>query len=153
MTLWNLVSFAGLFLILGIAWLFSANRRRMNFRVILWGTLLQLFIAGFIFWVPAGAKGFLVINDAVIKILDSAFAGIRFMFGRLALSPGTVGESGESSLGFFFAFQALPTIVFFASLVSILYFLKIMPLLIRAFARVFTRLMRISGAESLCAAA
>ncbi|MBN1893090.1 nucleoside transporter [bacterium] len=152
MTMWNAVSFAGIFLMLGIAWLFSADRRRMNVRVLLWGFLLQLVLAGFIFWVPAGAKVFLVINDAVIKILDSAFAGIRFMFGRLALSPGTVAENGESSLGFFFAFQALPTIVFFAALVSILYFFKVMPFLIRVFARVFTRLMRISGAESLCAA-
>ena len=93
---------------------------------------------------------FLFVNDPVIKILDSASAGTHFLFGRLALPPGTTADNGEASLGFFLAFQGLATIVFFASLMGILYYLKIMPFLIRGFAYVFTTLMRISGAESLC---
>jgi len=152
MTLYNLLSFCGIFVLMAVAWLCSTHKRRVNWRVVFWGTTLQLLFALFIFRVPVGAKFFLLINGAVVKILDSATAGTRFLFGRLALPPGTTDASGETSLGFFLAFQALPTIVFFASLVGALYYLGIMPLLIRGFASVFTRLMRISGAESLCAA-
>jgi len=101
--------------------------------------------------VPVGAKFFLLVNKIVLAILESATEGIKFLFGRLALPPGTINEQGETSLGHFLAFQALPTVIFFAALVGALYYLRIMPLLIRAFSYVFTRLMRISGAESLCA--
>ncbi|GAI05965.1 unnamed protein product, partial [marine sediment metagenome] len=90
------------------------------------------------------------VNKIVLIVLDSATAGTKFLFGRLALPPGATNEAGETSLGFFLAFQALPTIMFFAALIGALYYLRIMPLLIRGFAFVFTRLMRISGAESLC---
>ena len=152
METYNLVSFAGIFALLGIAWLLSANKRRMNWRLIGWGLALQLIFAAFIFWVPAGRRFFLGINQGVLKILESASAGSEFVFGRLALPPGTTNSAGESSLGFFLAFQAFPAIIFFAALMSILYFLKIMPLIIRGFAYLFTKLMRVSGAESLCAA-
>lgn len=145
----NLVSFAGIFLLMGIAWLFSANRRVVNVRVILWGTALQLALALFIFVVPAGSRAFLAVNDLVVTVLDSAQAGTRFVFGRLALPPGTRNDAGEESLGFVLAFQALPAIVFFASLMGALYYMGVMPRLIRFFSRIFTRLMRISGAESL----
>src|SRR5512143_1957658 len=145
----NLVSFAGIFLLMGIAWLLSANRKVVNVRVVLWGTALQLLLALFIFVVPAGARVFLAVNDAVVNVLDSAQAGTRFVFGRLALPPGARNEAGEESLGFILAFQALPTIVFFASLMGGLYYLGVMPRLIRFFAKIFTRIIRISSAESL----
>jgi len=145
----NLVSFAGIFVLMGVAWLLSADRRVVNWRVIFWGTGLQILLALFIFVVPAGSKVFVFVNDAVVKVLDSASAGTRFLFGRLALPPGAVGEGGEESLGFILAFQALPTIVFFSSLMAALYFLGVLPRLVRFFARIFTRFMRISGAESL----
>jgi CNT family concentrative nucleoside transporter len=148
---YNFVSFIGLFILLFIAWVFSTNRRSMNWRVILWGTGLQLFFAIFIFIIPAGSKVFLFINDIVVKVLDSASAGTRFLFGRLALPPGAVNENGESSLGAILAFQVFPAVVFFSSLMGALYYLRIMPLLIRAFAFIFTKLMHLSGAESLCA--
>ena len=147
---YNLVSLAGIFILLGFAWLCSSNRRILNWQLILWGVGLQLLFALFIFQVPAGARIFLFINNVVVKVLNSATAGTRFLFGRLALPPGTVDESGETSLGFILAFQALPTVIFFAALVGALYYLKMIPWLIRGFAQVFTRLMRLSGAESLC---
>jgi concentrative nucleoside transporter, CNT family len=147
--MYNLISFSGIFVLMAFAWLLSADKKRINWRVIVWGTLLQLVFAFFIFVVPAGSAVFLFINDAVVRILDSASAGTRFLFGRLALPPGTTNEAGEGSLGFFLAFQALPTIVFFASLMAVLYYIGIMPRLIKFFSTVFTRLMRISGAESL----
>ncbi|MFC1569013.1 NupC/NupG family nucleoside CNT transporter [bacterium] len=152
METYNLISFAGIFILLFIAWLFSANKKKMNWHLIGWGVGLQLLFAVFIFWVPAGRQFFLSINTGVLKILESAIAGSEFVFGRLALPPGTTNDAGEPSLGFFLAFQAFPAIIFFAALMSILYFLKIMPLIIRGFAYLFTKLMRVSGAESLCAA-
>ena len=148
-TIYNLISFSGIFVIMAVAWLFSSDRKVINWRVIIWGTVLQLVFALFIFVVPAGSTIFLLINDAVVKLLDNATAGMKFLFGRLALPPGTKNEAGEESLGFILAFQALPTIIFFASLMAALYYLGIMPRLIRIFSKVFTKLMRISGAESL----
>lgn len=151
MSIFNLISGAGILLLPFLAWIFSENRRVINWRVIGWGIALQLLFALFVFIIPAGTKFFLFANKAVVVILDSATAGTKFLFGRLALPPGTTSESGETSLGYFLAFQALPTIVFFAALVNALYYLKVMPLLIRGFSLLFTRLMKISGAESLCA--
>jgi CNT family concentrative nucleoside transporter len=84
-----------------------------------------------------------------VRILDSASAGTRFLFGRLAIPPGMRDDAGQESLGFFLAFQALPTIIFFSSLMAALYYAGVMPRLIAFFSRIFTRLMRISGAESL----
>lgn len=148
----NFVSFLGILVLAGFAWLCSSNRKVINWHVVLWGIALQFFFAIFIFVLPIGAKFFLFVNEVVAVVMDSAMEGTKFLFGRLALSPGTTNEGGETSLGFILAFQALPTIIFFAALVGALYYLRIMPLMIRGFAFVFTRLMRISGAESLCAA-
>jgi len=152
MDIYNLVSFAGIFVLIGFAWVLSADKKNMNWRVIGWGIGLQILIGFFIFVVPVGSDLFLVVNDVVVKVLDSASAGAKFVFGRLALAPGQTSETGEESLGFILAFQAFPTIIFFSALIAILYYFKIMPLIIRGFAYVFTKLMRISGAESLVAA-
>jgi len=152
MDIYNLVSFAGIFVLLGFAWLLSSDRKNMNFKVIGWGVGLQILIALFIFVVPAGAEVFRFVNDVVINVLDSASAGAELVFGRLALPPGQTNEAGEESLGFFLAFQAFPTIIFFSALIAILYYFGVMSLVIRGFAFVFTKLMRISGAESLVTA-
>ncbi len=151
MEIYNLVSFFGIFILVGFAWLCSRQRKVVNWRVIFWGIGLQLFFAVFIFWVPVGSRFFLFVNRVVVRILESATAGTRFLFGVLAIPPGQTTETGEASLGNILAFQALPTIIFFAAVIGALYYLKIMPLIIRGFSYVFTRLMRISGAESLCA--
>lgn len=124
----------------------------MNWKVVIWGVILQIIVAVFIFAVPVGTKTFLFLNDIVIKVLESSTAGAKFVFGRLALGPGEVNEAGEESLGIILAFQAFPTIIFFSALISILYYFNIMPLVVRGFAYVFTKLMRVSGAESLVAA-
>ena len=150
MGIYNLVSFGGIFAVAGLAWLCSRRKRVVNWRVVLGGIGLQLLIALFIFVVPAGRRFFLLINTIVVKVLESAVAGSSFLFGRLALPPGAVNEAGETSLGYFLIFQALPTIIFFAALVSALYYLRVMPLLVKFFARLFSRTLRVSGAESLC---
>jgi concentrative nucleoside transporter, CNT family len=149
MSLSNLISFLGIFVLAGLAWLCSSNRKVVNWRAVSWGIGLELLFAFFIFVVPAGTKVFLFLNGAVVRVLESATAGTKFLFGRLALPPGTVNEAGETSLGYFLAFQALPTIVFFAALIGVLYYLKVMPFFVRLFARLFSRSMRISGAEAL----
>ncbi|MFA4906679.1 MAG: nucleoside transporter C-terminal domain-containing protein [archaeon] len=148
----GLIGFCGIFILMLFAWLFSDNKRVINWRVIGWGIGLQILFALFIFVVPAGAKIFLFLNDLVLKVLESAMAGTKFVFGRLALGPGVTDESGQTSLGFIMAFQAFPTIVFFSALVGLLYYFGIMQFIIKIFALAFTKLMRISGAESLCAA-
>jgi len=151
MDIYNLVSFSGLFVLMALAWLLSSQRRNMNWRLIGFGLALQLLVGLLIFVVPAGTRIFLVVNDVVVKIIESAGAGAEFVFGRLALGPGQVNDDGEESIGFILAFQGFPTIIFFSALIGILYYLRIMPLVIKAFAWVFTKLMRISGAESLVA--
>ncbi len=148
---YNLVSVAGIPLLIGLAWLLSSDRRVFNWRVVLWGVAIQMTVAVIVFVFPLGTRLIIAVNTVVVTVLDSASAGSRFLFGRLALPPGTTGEGGEQSLGFFLAFQALPAVVFFSSLMAALYHIGLMPLIVRAFARVFTKLMRISGAESLCA--
>ena len=153
MTAYNLVSFAGIFVLAGVAWLFSSDRKVVNARVLFWGIGLQLLVASFIFVVPAGATVFLWVNDAVTAVLGTAMAGVQFVFGRLALPPGAVNAGGETSLGYFLAFQGLPTIIFFAALLGALYYLGIMPYFVRLFARIFSRSMRISGAEALSVSA
>jgi CNT family concentrative nucleoside transporter len=149
--MYNLVSFSGIFILMAFAWALSSDRRVVNWRLIVWGCILQMIFALFIFVVPAGANVFMFINDTLVKIIDVAGAGTRFIFGRLALPPGTTDEWGGESLGFIFAFQALPTIIFFASLMAVLYYIGIMPWLISIFSKIFTKLMKVSGAESLCA--
>jgi CNT family concentrative nucleoside transporter len=143
----NIISFFGIFAFIGIGWLFSTNRKKMNWMTILTGVGLQLIFALFIFVVPIGAKLFLWLNDIVIKIIDTSTAGTKFVFGSLAIPPGI-----EGSHGFILAFQSLPTIIFFSALISVLYYFNIMPMLIKVFASLFTRLMKVSGAESLSTA-
>lgn len=151
MQLYNFVSFAGIFILLTIAWLISrfvfGNRDIINWPLICWGIGLQILFALFIFIVPAGITLFQAINDLAVIVLSTASDGAKFVFGTLAAPPGT-----EESLGFILAFQAFPTIIFFSALVSILYYYNILPFIIRQFAKLFTRLMKISGAEALCAA-
>ncbi len=141
------ISGLGLFGFMVVAWLFSADRRRVNWRVIFWGLLLQFSFAAFIFLIPVGSRFFLALNDFVVMILDCAARGSEFAFGPLARGPGR-----EGSIGFILAFQALPTIIFFSALISLLYYCQVMPFIIRLFARVFTWLMKISGAEALVVA-
>ncbi|HPQ40722.1 MAG TPA: Na+ dependent nucleoside transporter N-terminal domain-containing protein, partial [bacterium] len=152
MEVYNLVSLLGLFAYICLAWIFSNNRNAVNWRLVAWGVGLQAVFAVFIFQVPVGSRFFLWLNDVVVRILECASAGSQFLFSRLALPPGTENAAGETSLGFYLAFQGLPAIIFFSALMAVLYYYGVLPWMIRQFARLFSRLMRISGAESLCAA-
>lgn len=145
--LYNLVSFAGLFLLLAIGWLFSTNRRAISPRLVIGGMLLQLLIGFFVFVVPFGSRLFLFLSDGINRLMGAAFAGTSFLFGPLAIPPGQPG-----SIGFILALQALPTIIFFASLMGFLYYVGVMPILVKWFGRIFTKFLGTSGAESLCTA-
>lgn len=151
MEAYNLVSLSGVLVFPALAWAIArlcfGERRQVNWRLLGWGIGLQLLFALFLFVVPAGISVFKWVNDFTVKVLAASAQGARFAFGPLALPPGT-----EGSMGFIFAFQAVPAILFFSSLVSVLYYYNVLPFIIRQFARVFTRLMGISGAEALCAA-
>jgi CNT family concentrative nucleoside transporter len=143
MSAYNLTSLAGLAVLMAVAWVFSEDRRRVNWRLVGWGTFLQLLLGALVFLLPGSTTAFLWANKQVLRLLETAQAGQRFLFGNLA---------DAKSVGFVLATQALPVIVFFASLMGLLYYWRIMPLIVRGFAAVFTRLMRVSGAESLCTA-
>jgi len=143
MDIYNLVSFAGLFVLMALAWVLSKHRRRMNFRCIALGVGMQLGFGLIVFRAPGSRERFEWLNDVVLRVLTAAQAGQAFLFGPLADQAKTGG--------FVLGIQALPVIIFFSALMGLLYYLRIMPVIIRAFAWVFTKLMRISGAESLCA--
>jgi CNT family concentrative nucleoside transporter len=143
----NLVSLLGIVVLLGVAWALSNNRRSMNWRVILWGVGLQLTFAALVFHLPGSDKAFGWFSAGFNALIGCAQEGAQFVFGPLATPTGQ-----EGSLGFILAFQGLTLIVFFGSLIAVLYYFHVMDALIRAFSFVFSRLMRVSGAESLCAA-
>ncbi len=150
MEIYNLVSFGGIFIILGFAFLLSNNRRAVNWRTIFWGIALQLLFGFLVFVLPVGIEFFKLLNQVVVEILNTAKSALYFVFGRLALSPGETSPDGESSLGFILITQSLPTIIFFSALIGTLYYFNIMQFIIKLFSKIFTKWMKTSGAESLC---
>jgi len=143
----NWFSLVGMLILIIFAWLISENKKNQNFRLIVGVLILEFIISYLLFRLKWGLVLFEKINFVVVKLANIASEGSRFLFGPLAISPGQ-----EGSLGFILFFQALPTIVFFSAFISILYYFRIMNLLIESFAFVFNKLFRISGAESLVAA-
>ncbi|MBW1896971.1 MAG: nucleoside transporter [Deltaproteobacteria bacterium] len=148
---YRLISLSGLFVLMFLGWVSSRDRKHINVRLIITGLLFQALFALIVFQLSAGVVVFSWLNDAALKVISFAKEGMYFVFGPLSVSPGETGPMGESSPGFILAFQVLPSIIFFSSLVSLLYYLNIIPCIIRIFARVFSYLMKISGAEALCA--
>jgi len=148
----------GILVILFIAFLFSNNKKNVNWRLVGIGLSLQLFIAIFIikgevlgsYFAPLGwiKEGFRFASGVFVLILNFTSEGSIFIFGNLGLSPGK-----EGSMGMFFAFQVLPVIIFFASLMAVLYHLGIMQKIVQAMAWVMFKTMGTSGAESLSVSA
>lgn len=148
----NFISLGGLFVLILVGYALSNQRRDINWHIVVWCLSFQMLIAWFLFVLPSGVEVFQFLNRAVILLIDSSNAGARFLFGTLAIPPGSVGSNGEQSAGFFFAFQVFPSIIFFSSVMSILYFWRILPVIIKVCSRIFTKLMNVSGAEAMCAA-
>ena len=134
----------GLITMLGLAYVFSTNRRAIRVKTIAWGLGLQIAFAWFVLRFSAGQRIFQVAKEGVTRLLGYSYAGSHFVFGDLA-QPG-------SQLGYF-AFGVLPTVIFIAAFFAVLYHLGIMQIIIRIFAWVMTRVMGASGAESLNVAA
>ena len=135
----------GLFTMLGLAYIFSTDRKAIRGKTVAWGLGLQILFAIFVLKVEAGRILFQKAGDVVNRLLAHAFVGSQFVFGDLGMQG--------SHLGFYFAFQVLPTIIFIAAFFAILYHYGIMQFIIRIAAWVMTRVMGASGAESLNVAA
>ena len=144
----RLLSLVGLVVIMGIAYLFSTDRKAIRGKTVAWGLALQLLFALFVLKTTIGQTVFAWVGDKINRLLQFSFVGSQFLFGKLGLPGG-----GGDNIGFIFAFQVLPTIVFIAALFAILYYLGVMQLVVKLFAQVMTRLMGASGAESLNVAA
>src|ERR1700678_790253 len=135
----------GVLTMLTLACTFSTNRRAIRGKTVAWGLGLQFAFAVFVLRIDIGRRIFQHAGDAVNKLLSYAFVGSQFVFGDL-------GKQG-SHLGFYFAFQVLPTVIFICALFAVLYYLGVMQLVIKAAAWLLIRLMGVSGAESLNVAA
>lgn len=134
----------GLAVLIGIAWLFSNNRRAVDWRLVVTGILLQIGFAAIVLLVPGGRDVFDSLGKGFVKVLSFVNEGSNFIFG---------GLMDTSKVGFIFAFQVLPTIIFFSALMGVLYHLGVMQAVVRAMAWAITKVMKVSGAEttSVCA--
>ncbi|MCP5104500.1 MAG: NupC/NupG family nucleoside CNT transporter [bacterium] len=146
--------FLGILLIIGIAFLFSNNRKKISWRLVGIGLGMQMIFAIFIIHGERMGNWFFILEwpkiviewlgSVVIRLLTFIGEGSKFVFGALSLAPGT-----EDSMGFFFAFNVLPTIIFFASLTAVLYYLGVLQMVVKGMAWLMSRLLGTSGAESL----
>jgi len=144
----------GIVLVIGLAFLLSNNKKRINWKLVGGGLLLQIIFAVLI--IKGNTLGtyfsplkwpklfFEWISSFFVLILNFTTEGAKFVFGNLALGPESAG-----SIGVFFAFQVLPSIIFFASLMSILYYLGIMQKIVQGMAWIMAKVMGTSGAESI----
>ncbi|MDC0253608.1 NupC/NupG family nucleoside CNT transporter [Bacteriovoracales bacterium] len=140
----RLMSFVGLLVMIGIAYLFSDSRKKINKKTVLTGVGLQLLFGVLILKTPWGQSSFEAIKEFFVQILNFTNSGSDFVFG---------GLKNFQKVGFVFATFVLPTIIFMSSLMSVLYHIGIMQILIKGVAWVMVRVMGTSGAESLSAAA
>lgn len=147
----------GLASLIGITFLFSSNRKKIDWRLVGTGILLQLIFAIFVLKVPGGETVFNALSRFFVRIISFTFDGAEFVFGILSsqsnmekILPADMKNMG---FGFLFAFQVLPTIIFFSSLMSVLYHLGIMQKIVQGMAWVMAKAMRVSGSESLSVAA
>jgi CNT family concentrative nucleoside transporter len=134
----------GIAVLISIAFSLSSNRREVDFKLVASGIALQLFFAILVILVPGGRDFFEGLSRIFVRIISFAMEGSAFIFGSLA---------DPSNLGFIFAFQVLPTIIFFAALMSVLYHIGLMQKIVQAMAWIMLKVMRISGSESLSVAA
>src|SRR4249919_497974 len=134
----------GLSVLLAIAWLFSNNRKAVDWKLVATGVVLQILFAMFVLLTSWGAAIFNALAHGFVVLSSFTMQGSSLVFGSL---------TDASKLGFVFAFQVLPTVIFFAALMSVLYHLGVMQVVVRGMAWAITKVMRVSGAEttSVCA--
>lgn len=141
----RIVAFFGCFVLIFVAWLMSDNRKMINWRVVYGGTALQFIFAWIVLRTDTGRAFFEFMNDVIMKLLDFTAEGSKFVFGSLI--------TNVSGFGFIFAFQVLPTIIFFCSFMTVLYYLGVMQVVVKFFAWIMAKTMQTSGAETLSASA
>jgi CNT family concentrative nucleoside transporter len=143
--------------LIGIATLFSSNKKKVNWQLVATGIGLQLLFAVFVIKTSWGSQVFDAIGKFFVQIIGFTNEGASFVFGALADQNKFNLAFGEElrleGIGFLFAFQVLPTIIFFASLMSVLYHLGVMQKIVQGMAWVMAKTMRVSGAESISVAA
>ncbi|MFP6044586.1 NupC/NupG family nucleoside CNT transporter [Helicobacter pylori] len=145
-SLFSVVGMAVLFL---IAWVFSSNKRAINYRTIISAFVIQVALGALALYVPLGREMLQGLASGIQSVISYGYEGVRFLFGNLA--PNAKGDQGIG--GFVFAINVLAIIIFFASLISLLYYLKIMPLFINLIGGALQRCLGTSKAESMSAAA
>ncbi len=143
---------AGLLLIIAIAYLFSANRKKIDWRLVVIGICIQLVFGLLIGKVEFAQTAFIYISEKFVKFLSFALKGAEFLYGDLAKNSDGI-TNVRHNLGFLFVFQALPTVIFFSSITSGLYYLGILQKVVWGFAWIMAKTMRLSGSESLSASA
>jgi len=149
------IGILGIIAILGIAYLLSNNRSKINIKLILWGLSLQIFFAILILKVPGGKWVFNTIDTIIKKILDFSVEGSKFLFGNLSdknmFGPWEQSFPNDGTwpgFGFQFAFLVLPTVIFFSSIMSVLYHFGIMQKIIKFISKIMQKTMGTSGAET-----
>jgi len=145
----------GIFVLLGLCYLLSHDRSKIDWRLVIAGMLMQIVFGILILKVPLVESGFQWCANGFVKLLSYTDAGAEFVLGKWPnVAQVTDGLSGELfTVGYVFAFKVLPTILFFAALSSLLYYLGILQVIVYGFAWVMSKTMRLTGAESLAAAA
>jgi CNT family concentrative nucleoside transporter len=146
----RVISFCGLFAIIGMAWLMSSRRRQISWRILVGGLALQLILAGVLLGTAPGQWLFAGTNWFFEQLQSFVAEGTGFLFG---VDAEVDADSRSLQLLSSFAFGVLPTIVFFSSLMSLLYYVGIMQWIVRGMAWTMQRTLQVSGAESLSAAA
>lgn len=162
----RLMGLVGMAVMLAIAWALSLDRKRVNWRLVGMGVALQVVFGLIVLKTGAGRALFDATNVAFTRLLGFTTEGARFIFGNLVNNNVPVGlptgappeaaplgqATAWAATGSYFAFTVLPTIIFFSSLTSVLYYLGIMQWIVRGIAWVMVRTMGTSGAETLSAA-
>ena len=145
----NLISALGFLAFGATAWLAGGRRKPFPRRTVLGAGALMTLLGIVVFLVPQTRTVLLWANDVVLAVLGGANAGAQFLFGPLALSTGQTTGAGEPSIGFVLAAQVLPAVVFFASIMAMLYHLRLLQPIVRALGKLFHRTLGLSGAEAL----
>jgi CNT family concentrative nucleoside transporter len=142
----------GIIVLVLIAFLFSKNKKHIDWKLVGIGILLQLVFGFMVIKVPFVREIFSIVSRGFVVFLDFAREGAKFVFGELATSYGVDDPNAKHQLGFIFAFQVLPTVIFFSTVSAGLYYLGVLQKIVYSIAWVMSKTMRLSGAESLSAA-
>jgi CNT family concentrative nucleoside transporter len=144
MDLGSLRGVLGIFAVLAIAYALSNNRKEINLRTVGFAFLLQILLGAFVLYLPFGKDVLGDISNGVQSIIDSAKVGINFLFGNLGTDA-----MYDNNVGFVFAVRVLPNIIFFSSLIAVLYYLGVMKWVVTIIGGGLQKLLKTSKPESL----